>query len=1098
MARAGLFTAVLLLAAGAPAVAAELVLTDFTDDPANPAPDSFRDLVARAQPGDTIRFSGPGLVALAGEVRIATEALRIVGPGGFRPATPVPEKRPKPAPPVGLRVVASGVVFEDVEIRDVPLAFGGEKKKTRLALAAVEASRVTGKGALGFTRCDEVRVLGCAFTVDHGPESIETTAQAVFALQAGTLRVLDCTGEVRGARFLNAIEAGDALLQRCEVAGSVNLFPGMSQKKSFPFAGDEPGTVLVEDVKLGAGSLVVAGTPRSFQPGPITVRRVECATLRVWGGRATVEDVVATEGVPSTAEPGVPRDRLYRVAMNVSNQNHAGDMVVRNCRTVAGKTGLEVRTDRGVENCTVEAVTVQGAADFGILLVAGARSTVLKGCDVSGGDGHAGWMGILATGDKKAPVLVEGNTVHDGPGIGIRVVQDEPGLTLRGNTIRRCVGFGIYVQGTAEAVIEGGTVEETRSGRVEADEDGRYDAVDGTGAGVGVGQRAKARVSGVTLRGNAGAGVAVDEKSAVEIAQLASSANAGPGIDLAPFGVTPNAQPRTTNGNVPYPDDLELDGDGRITGSAPAGATVEVYGVETGERLGNASYGEGAVFLGSTTAGADGRFVWPAEGAAPCPPSRKYTLTATVRVKKALVTSEFSEDLKCAGPSLVLCSRSSKGSPSVPGDEDSTTVAQLGVQAVTPSGQAAFAANRWVVFASASGNLTTDPHVPGHTHVYLHDAVEERTVRISRSYDGGPFESDLDLVGNRVADTATISDDGRFVAFVARSRRVVPDDFDTYPTVVLWDAQTQSVTPVTDPKMFDPALPSGARAKGGGDYASISGDGSTVAFLSIGMDWDLTETYADQDVFVWTRGSDAVELVSTPTGKVEVANPYSQLPTAPRLSHDGRFVVFAALQNIVPGASGSGMKVYLRDRASQTTEVVSRDQAGNVKRGTAPVISDDGRYVAFSSPDALVAEDTNFIEDVYLVDRQDPGSPVVTRIGLRPDGSQFPTAAGKVWTPSMSGDARFIAFVVQGGSYLPPPPQIGATVPDLYLLDRQTGAVAAIEGPTGEPFGKAFAPTLSRDGTALVFLSDARNLVPTVTTNDTEHVYLKFLDDDEE
>jgi hypothetical protein len=74
------------------------------------------------------------------------------------------------------------------------------------------------------------------------------------------------------------------------------------------------------------------------------------------------------------------------------------------------------------------------------------------------------------------------------------------------------------------------------------------------------------------------------------------------------------------------------------------------------------------------------------------------------------------------------------------------------------------------------------------------------------------------------------------------------------------------------------------------------------------------------------------------------------------ISGDGRVVGFAP---------------YVRDIAAQVTEpIVPNTQYPVARFLAAQSISYDGRFVVFLSDSQLVSDDTNFIEDVYVVERQ--------------------------------------------------------------------------------------------------------------------------------
>src|SRR4051794_5456889 len=101
------------------------------------------------------------------------------------------------------------------------------------------------------------------------------------------------------------------------------------------------------------------------------------------------------------------------------------------------------------------------------------------------------------------------------------------------------------------------------------------------------------------------------------------------------------------------------------------------------------------------------------------------------------------------------------------------------------------------------------------------------------------------------------------------------------------------------------------------------------------------------------------------------------------MTPDGRFVVFLSASPALAAAPAAGTPpfAYLRDRALGRTELVGRGADGS-----APVISADGRYVAFASRASdLVGGDTNGASDVFVVDR---ATGVTTRASVAGTGAQ--------------------------------------------------------------------------------------------------------------
>ena len=91
----------------------------------------------------------------------------------------------------------------------------------------------------------------------------------------------------------------------------------------------------------------------------------------------------------------------------------------------------------------------------------------------------------------------------------------------------------------------------------------------------------------------------------------------------------------------------------------------------------------------------------------------------------------------------------------------------------------------------------------------------------------------------------------------------------------------------------------------------------------------------------------------------------TRLVNSVSVSRDGRHVAYDLS---IGSTSNPAYRVFVRDTAAATTTVASVLPGGSPAAGFGPVISDDGRFVAFVSGDALVAGDTNARADVYRRD----------------------------------------------------------------------------------------------------------------------------------
>lgn len=171
----------------------------------------------------------------------------------------------------------------------------------------------------------------------------------------------------------------------------------------------------------------------------------------------------------------------------------------------------------------------------------------------------------------------------------------------------------------------------------------------------------------------------------------------------------------------------------------------------------------------------------------------------------------------------------------------------------------------------------------------------------------------------------------------------------------------------------------GAQSNGDSRGGVISDDGSVVAFVSDASNLVQNDANNGADVFVFERATHAMELVSLSSSNQQVADgQFTDLDVSP----DGRFVVFSSPNSFVPEDTGPTWDVYLRDRSTGTTELVSVAVGGGGGNGASwdPSISADGTHIAFTSVATnLVEEPLTGFTAVYVRDRQIASTTMVSR-----------------------------------------------------------------------------------------------------------------------
>jgi hypothetical protein len=329
--------------------------------------------------------------------------------------------------------------------------------------------------------------------------------------------------------------------------------------------------------------------------------------------------------------------------------------------------------------------------------------------------------------------------------------------------------------------------------------------------------------------------------------------------------------------------------------------------------------------------------------------------------------------------------------------------------------------------------------------------------------------------GNGGSGGASISADGRYVAFDSSASNLVDGDTNAVADVFVHDRQTG----VTERVSVNSA---GNQGNGNSHFPSINADGRYVAFESAASNLVDGDTNAVADVFVHDRQTGVTERVSTDSAAAQANGVsclmYEYAVHCAAISADGRYVAFHSdASNLVDGDTNGRRDVFVHDRQTGVTERVSVDTAGNQAGGSShyPAISADGRYVAFGSwAGNLVPADSNGVGDVFVRDRQ---THVTERASVDSGGSEGNgESATWWWHLAMSGDGRYVAFTSWATNLVPGDTNDRA---DLFVHDRQAGLTERVSVDSGGGEGNQWSqlPALSSDGRYVAFTSSATNLV---------------------
>jgi Tol biopolymer transport system component len=295
---------------------------------------------------------------------------------------------------------------------------------------------------------------------------------------------------------------------------------------------------------------------------------------------------------------------------------------------------------------------------------------------------------------------------------------------------------------------------------------------------------------------------------------------------------------------------------------------------------------------------------------------------------------------------------------------------------------------RFVAFQSTATNLVPEDS-DSIRDIFVRDRLNGTTTLVSVSSGG--------TKGDGTSETARISANGRYVVFESRAANLVPGDGNFADDVFVHDRKTGKTTLVSRSS-------NGIIGNEDSGVPSISGDGRYVAFESDADNLVAKDKNERDDIFLHDRKTKKTILISrTPKGR-----PGNGDSEEPSISADGRFVAYQSeARNLVPNdRNGTVRDIFVYSRETGKTTLVSRRSNGRQGTGDSsePYLSDNGRWVVFTSDAALAAKDGNGLEDVYLHDRQ---SGKTIRISSRPDGV---AGNGDSDDARISGDGRFVAF----------------------------------------------------------------------------------------
>ncbi|HVF53911.1 MAG TPA: adenylate/guanylate cyclase domain-containing protein [Actinomycetota bacterium] len=308
-----------------------------------------------------------------------------------------------------------------------------------------------------------------------------------------------------------------------------------------------------------------------------------------------------------------------------------------------------------------------------------------------------------------------------------------------------------------------------------------------------------------------------------------------------------------------------------------------------------------------------------------------------------------------------------------------------------------------------------------------------------------------------------ISDGGNIVAFTSKASNLISADDNGVADVFVYNGSRIARVSVSS---------SGEEADRASSEPSISNGGDLVAFTSEASNLAVvfTDTNHVSDIYVHERPTGTTRRVSLGPASLEPNGDSFE----PALSGDGTYIAYTSrASNLVGDDTNHNADVFLTEIATLSTIRVSHPLAGGVNDGGSaqPSISGDGRYVAFSSQATGLTTDIdeNGQDDIFVFDRTTSSVELIsTAVG---GGA----AHGRSSDPDISADGRYVVFVSEATDIVGGDDNDNT---DVFLHDRTTGETILVStAATGGGDHGSHAPDISADGSTLVFVSEASNLV---------------------
>lgn len=354
---------------------------------------------------------------------------------------------------------------------------------------------------------------------------------------------------------------------------------------------------------------------------------------------------------------------------------------------------------------------------------------------------------------------------------------------------------------------------------------------------------------------------------------------------------------------------------------------------------------------------------------------------------------------------------------------------------------------RYIAFVSASSGFagTTGKH----RQIFWRDRNTGTTKIISTTSTGEE--------GNGDSYAPAISGDGLSVAFESYSSNLVPNDGNGVRDIFLWHSATNSIERVS--------IGSDGKESNADSYeASVSGDGNLVAFTSTASNLsEIDKGVSNNNVFLRDLQVKNTTMISVDP-KVKKGGNGSNAS----VSYDGSRIAFYSHTGTLVANDNNGFwDIFLWEKNNPTLKRVSltfdhkeRNQGEeSANRIVVPTISGDGNFITFSTTaNNMTANDNNTFQDVFVYDIS-KDTTIIASISTDSNPGDGDSPIGQGEKIAISYDGQWVAFSTKATN-------LGVPAANIVMHNMSTAENKIVSSVVGSSVGR---PSMSRSGSYVVF-----------------------------